>query len=402
MASIPPSDDRIVISEEDLDDGGAHEPASPPPLVTPAPASPPPPATPTRPTTPTREPQLVTPPIATPSQVGRQKERTGATAAQPAASGSSGFSLVRLTKHPIISSILAGIVGGVLGGILYDILNDNWSPTSSSNPSVINLANSILVIPAGIAIGFVIASWDDLVSKSPRTALRRGLRGAVYGAVGIYIGQVCGTYLYLKILGSKGPQYTDPASPSYFLARIVALGVLGACVGLALGAANGFQFKRMLNGVIGGTIGGAVGGFVFQLQGNVFPNESQNLLDIVLFACLAIGVALGLRIVERVRRDSWIRITAGPMSGKEFVLYKPETRIGADYRCDIVVAKDTGVEPFHAAFLRANDGSVTVAPFEGSAIRVNGLPSEGGSLKNLDAVIIGGSILTYQERVASK
>lgn len=401
MASTPPSDDRIVISEEDLDDGGAHTPASPPPLVTPAAASPPPPDAPAPLPSPAPGPQLVTSPASAPSQAGSQKEPSFSTP-QPGASGSSGQSLVRLTNHPVISSILAGVLGGILGGILFDIVNNNWLPTSSSNPSVQNFAGAIIVIPAGLAIGLVIASWDDLVSKSPKAALRRGLRGAAYGAVGIYVGQVCGTYLFLKILGSNGPGQ-DPASPSYFLARIVSLAVLGACVGLALGAVNGLQLKRIINGLIGGAIGGAVGGFVFQLLVNLFQgNVSQNLLDVILFVCLAIGVALGTRIVERVRRDSWIRITAGPMSGKEFVLYKPETRIGADYRCDIVVAKDTGVQPFHAAFLRANDGNVTVAPFEGSTIRLNGLPSEGGPLKNLDAVIIGGSILTYQERMASK
>jgi hypothetical protein len=307
---------------------------------------------------------------------------------------------VRLTNHPVISSILAGIVGGVLGGVLFLILSTNWDAGNSANPTVFNLTYAVTYIPAGVAIGFVICCWDDLTSRSPRTALRHGLRGAVFGAVGIYVGQVCGQYLYEKI--NTNPGSNDPADATAFLSRIVAFAVIGAVLGLALGAANGFQFKRMLNGVIGGTMGGAVGGFVFQLQNNAFPNESQNLLDIILITCLAIGVALGIRLVERVGRDSWIRITAGPMSGKEFVLYKPETRIGADYRCDIVVAKDTGVQPFHAAFLRANDGSVTVAPFEGSTIRLNGLPSEGGPLKNLDAVIIGGSILTYQERMASK
>jgi hypothetical protein len=122
-----------------------------------------------------------------------------------------------------------------------------------------------------------------------------------------------------------------------------------------------------------------------------------------MFGLVATGVGVGFAVgvVERARRDSWIQITAGPMTGKEFILYNAQTRVGRDYHNDIVMAKDPLVNPFHAVFARDAAGTVWVTPNAGAAITVNGLPSAGSQLRNADVVSVGGSSFTYQERMAS-
>src|SRR6185437_10893964 len=48
---------------------------------------------------------------------------------------------------------------------------------------------------------------------------------------------------------------------------------------------------------------------------------------------LATGVAMG--IVESALKDRWLYVAAGPLAGKQFILYKPVTVIGSSQQSDI-------------------------------------------------------------------
>jgi len=61
---------------------------------------------------------------------------------------------------------------------------------------------------------------------------------------------------------------------------------------------------------------------------------------------LATGVAMGL--VESALKDRWLYVTAGPLAGKQFILYKSETSIGSRQESDIYLFKDPNILPQHA------------------------------------------------------
>jgi pSer/pThr/pTyr-binding forkhead associated (FHA) protein len=52
--------------------------------------------------------------------------------------------------------------------------------------------------------------------------------------------------------------------------------------------------------------------------------------------------------VESALKDRWFYVTAGPLAGKQFILYKSETRIGSRQECDIYLFKDPNILPLHA------------------------------------------------------
>ena len=75
--------------------------------------------------------------------------------------------------------------------------------------------------------------------------------------------------------------------------------------------------------------------------------ESQGTARLIglLFVGVGIGVAIGL--IETARRDAWLNVVGGAMTGKEFIVYEAETKIGSDPKCEIVLIKDPAIQPYH-------------------------------------------------------
>ena len=91
---------------------------------------------------------------------------------------------------------------------------------------------------------------------------------------------------------------------------------------------------------------------------------------------------------------------AGPMAGKEFILYGAQTTLGTDYRSDIPLVKDTSVWPEHLRFVRDPYHGATLQVTPGAPVTVNGVPVQAHRLRPGDLVSVGMSTLLYQERAA--
>ena len=53
-------------------------------------------------------------------------------------------------------------------------------------------------------------------------------------------------------------------------------------------------------------------------------------------------------LVESALKERWLYVTAGPLAGKQFILYKSDTRIGSRQESDIYLFKDPNILPLHA------------------------------------------------------
>lgn len=378
MSPDPNQPNRIVVSWDDLDEGPAAAPhaAAPPPLQGTAPR---PPMTPPGPLPPTGAlPPLPAQP--TPLAVGK------GTAAP--------MSLTTLGANSVVSGLVAGLIGGVAGAVVAEVLKSPEKMTATSE-GAIRIETGVWVAIFGAVLGFTLLAWEGVTSSSWEKAGRDGLRGLAIGAVAGFVGGYVAQWLYAEMTKNAFESGSDPEG-ALLVARVVGWAIFGAIAGLGMGLPGGQ--KKAVNGLIGGALGGAVGGFLFEQLAKSSTGDSQFTIRVLGLIATGAGIGLGVGIVDRLRRDAWLRFTAGPMSGKEFILFKEITTVGTDYRCDIVLAKDETVLPRHASLSRDQRGTTTVRAEAGATVTLNGAPVAQQRLRSGDTLGVGRSGLQFQER----
>jgi hypothetical protein len=280
----------------------------------------------------------------------------------------------------------AGLLGAVLGwglcerGFVDSRLGSRWG--------------NLWMIPAIITfmcIGFGVA--ESAVERSLSKALLRGLLalplGVVLGFVFEFIANIIFN-LALSVCFQAGVQsYSNPA---VWIARGVAWGVFGVAGGIVYGIV-GQSMKKAKYGVIGGLIGAAVGGMIFDPIAMATKGGATSRAVGFAVVGVATGVAMGL--VESALKDRWLYVTAGPLAGKQFILYKERTTIGSQQASDIYLFKDASILPQHAVI--AISGARVQLKALGSAY-VGGSPVQLRVLQDGDLLQIGRYSFRYKER----
>ena len=101
-------------------------------------------------------------------------------------------------------------------------------------------------------------------------------------------------------------------------------------------------------------------------------------------------------LVESALKDRWLYVTAGPLAGKQFILYKPQTSIGSTQSADIYLFKDPEILPLHATLLQRGD-RIHLLP-EGP-VYLAGQPLRGTRvLESGNLLQLGRYTFRYQER----
>jgi hypothetical protein len=121
--------------------------------------------------------------------------------------------------------------------------------------------------------------------------------------------------------------------------------VFGAAGGVVYGIV-GQSAKKGTYGVLGGAIGAGLGGVVFDPIS--MATHVGSVSRAVGFALVGMAVGVGMGLVESALKDRWLYVVAGPLAGKQFILYKSETSIGSRQESDIYLFKDPNVLPRHA------------------------------------------------------
>jgi hypothetical protein len=242
-----------------------------------------------------------------------------------------------------------------------------------------------------LCVGFGIA--ESIVERSPKKAL---IRGAICLPLGIVLGfmfDFVAEIVYaigMSICAELGAQTVR--NPSFWIARGIAWMVFGLAGGIVYGIA-GMSTKKMLYGMLGGAIGAGLGGIVFNPIAMLTHGGAASRAVGFGLLGLATGVAVGL--VESALKDRWLYVTAGPLAGKQFILYKPRTIVGSDQKCDIYLFKDSNIAKEHAIVDLAGSRIMLRAIGE---TYVNGQPVRQQVLMSGAVVQIGRYAFRYQER----
>jgi hypothetical protein len=243
-----------------------------------------------------------------------------------------------------------------------------------------------------MCVGFAVA--EGVVERSLRRTVIRGLLALVLGCVLGFIFNLIANFIYNWGLNFLSHAIDDfgSKSPACWVNRAIAWMVFGVTGGIVYGIA-GRSGKKCLYGVIGGMAGAGFGGLLFDPISNLTGGGGPSRCIGLIILGASTGVAMGL--VESALKDRWLYVSAGPLAGKQFILYKPMTHFGRDQVNEIYLFKDLTILPQHATIdLRGGSPILTAQ----GATLVNGQPAMQCALRSGDVIQIGRYSFQYQEK----
>jgi Inner membrane component of T3SS, cytoplasmic domain len=281
---------------------------------------------------------------------------------------------------------IAGLVGAFIAWALCEpSFNDRGSR---------GLGNLVMFPAFAVLVSLAYVLAESVVERSWKKAVSRAVLAVVLGVILSFVFYFVAEVIYqigLRFLYDSGTRM-GADNPAHWLMRAIAWSVFGVTGGVVYGI-TGRSAKKCGYGVIGGMIGAAVGGFVFDpvsmLTGGGGPSRCLGLI----IMGGSTGAAIGL--VESALKDRWLYVSGGPLAGKQFILYKPQTHIGRDQANEIYLFKDATIQPLHATIELRGGRSVLIAR---ASTFVSGQPVTERTLANGDLIQIGRYSFSYQEK----
>jgi hypothetical protein len=253
------------------------------------------------------------------------------------------------------------------------------------------IANLLSFGLCGMLIATCLCIAEPVVDRNVQGLLINGIAGAALGLIGGVIVSLFVEKLF-SALGGGG----SGVSYQQVLARSITWGVLGLflMVGPGIVMRNA---KKLLIGMIGGLLGGLVGGALFD---PVAAATGNNAHISRLVALIAIGVVAGLGtgLIENVAKSGWLKVTAGLIAGKQFILYRNPTFIGSGPECQIYLFRDPKVGRRHAAVHIVPGGFDLQNLPLGAETKINGKLIERARLHNGDVIQVGNTSFRFQEK----
>ncbi len=269
-------------------------------------------------------------------------------------------------------------------------------------------AFSFLLFPlvAGL-VGLFIGGVDGLICRLPRRALLGGGIGLAVGIAGSFVATILAGLIYTPInhyaeaeMNAAGTHLTTLGFVLQMLGRTLAWGAVGMTMGIGQGIA--LRSKRLLlYGFIGGVLGGLLGGLLFDpidllLLGADKPSAHISRLIGLAVIGAATGAMIG--IVELLARDAWLRMTEGPLAGKEFLMFKDTMKLGSSPRSDIYLFNDDQVSGLHATLRTVGDDCELENNDDARPALVNGRPVRTARLRHGDRITIGRTSFVFEKR----
>jgi hypothetical protein len=269
-----------------------------------------------------------------------------------------------------------------------------------------NAAGLLLFALVAGMVGLFIGAADGVICRLPRRAALCGTIGLLVGLVGGFVSSIAGNVAYSPLNQLAMRQMSESGSllTFGFVIQVIGRSVAWCLVGMAMGLGQGIALrsKRLLiYGLIGGTIGGLLGGLLFDpidillLGQDKTSSHWSRLIGIAVIGAV-VGAMIG--IVELLARDAWLRMTQGPLTGKEFLVFKDVMKIGSSPRSDIYLFNDSLVAADHATLRAVGDECEIEARHSTHAVMINNRATPRGRLRHGDNITIGRTSFVFQRR----
>ena len=251
---------------------------------------------------------------------------------------------------------------------------------------------------SGMLLAMCLGIAEPLSERNMPGTVRNGALGAAMGLLGGVVVSLFVDRLFRAAAGEETAGQANEFTARDVFARMLAWGVLGLFLTIGPGLLLRNR-KKLFIGLAGGMIGGAIGGALFDPVNYLAGAQMSRLI-----ALIAIGGLAGLStaLIENAAKTGWLRVTAGFIAGKQFILYRNPTFIGSAPDSQIYLFKDPKVGRRHAA-LHLVHGGVDIEDLPlGTQTFVNGLPVTRSRLHNGDQITIGASMFLFQEKTRKR
>lgn len=318
--------------------------------------------------------------------------------------------------NSVVYTSLAGLLGGFLGWAILEPFIDDMELAEGSMKAGSVVAAFLFFPVIGMMIGGTIAAMEGIVTRNPGRALRQGFvtMAISFGLclVGGFLGGIMYNLGHVVMRLAFGMQEDNPdLRGGAFFGQMVTRGLAWSAAGLCIGISQGLAAKSkkvMANGIVGGLVGGLLGGLVFDpvdrlLQGDAWlsPERTQEAHVSRCIGISLVGLLVGffLGLVENLAKDAWLYMKAGPLRGKQFILYNDPTVVGSSPKCHVYIFKDPAVEPRHAT-LSVYGGRHQLKDLGTPAgVAVNGRKVKSHVLASGDRIQIGETVLEYGQKI---
>lgn len=257
---------------------------------------------------------------------------------------------------------------------------------------------NILLLP--LVVGFMCAGFAVAESAVERSSKKALIRTAIALPLGIVLGFIFEVFanlfftIGLNIVSQMG--VNSPHNPAFWVTRGIAWMVFGIAGGVVYGVTSQ-SAKKAGYGVLGGVIGSGLGGMVFDPIS--FAVQGGALSRAVGFSLLGMATGIAMGLVESALKDRWLYVVQGPLAGKQFILYKPQTVMGSDQGSDVYLFKDSNILPRHA-LLQKYGNRILLQP-QGSVYIAGRLLQKAEVLESGSVIQIGRYSFRYQEKQRS-
>jgi MFS family permease len=281
---------------------------------------------------------------------------------------------------------VSGLIGSLIGwAICEPFFVDSRMEMRWGNIAILPFVVMFTCLGLGVA--------ESIVERSAKKAAIRGLLGLALGLVFGFIFDFAANLFFAigsQIIVSLGVR--TPKNPAFWMVRGLAWAVFGVAGGIVYGLVDR-SGRKTKYGIFGGLLGAGLGGMVFDPIS--FVTQTGSVSRAVGFGLLGLATGVAIGIVESALKDRWLYVAAGPLAGKQFILYKPVTVIGSNQKSDIYLFKDTSILPEHGKIeLR---GAQTFL-YSAGPIFVSGQPVRMRALQSGDLIQIGRYAFHFRER----
>jgi hypothetical protein len=307
--------------------------------------------------------------------------------------------LIRVIYSSYFYLSLAGAIGALVGwGILEGQMHDFEVHQRSFSIAVLLLFPTV----AGF-VGLFLGASEGLMCRNIPRALISSVVGLAVGFVGGLVILIPVGIVY-SIMSNWALQIAKPGPGERlhgigFLVLMMGRGAAWAIAAIPAGLGQGIALREkkvVVNGLLGAVLGGLLGGLAFDPIDAMFSSaRDASVSRAVGFALIGIMVGLFVGLVEQWTKTAWLLMKAGPLTGKQFVLYRNPTVIGSAPKADIYIFKDPDIEPRHA--LLHNRGGRFELEDLGTkdGTYVNGVPVTKRILQAGDQIVIGKTLLEF-------